>query len=86
MEEYSTNKAGKYLANTYFCHTIIILLNKKVSRMAPETAFSIPRRPQKLLAPHLKYFMIFLKETELKQCPSAQPIIFPSLQGTRQFL
>lgn len=67
MEEYSANKAGKYLASKYFCHSIIIPLNKKASKTAPETVLGIHNQPEKLLAPHLQCLMIFLKETELRQ-------------------
>lgn len=67
MEEYSTNKAGKYLASKYFCRNIIIPLNGKASKTASETVLGIHSRPENLLAPHLKCLMIFLKETELRQ-------------------
>lgn len=79
MEEHSTNKAGKYLASKYFCHSITIPLHKKASKMAPETVLSIHSWPEKLLAPHLKCLMIFLKETELRQslCRSTPVSSFP---------
>lgn len=90
MEEYSTNKAGKYLASTYFRHAIIILLNKKVSKTAPKTALSIPRRPQELLAPliwNTSWFFLRKQNSGSAYLPHPlSSLLQPTLQGNRQLL